>query len=72
MQLILETKGKEHPYKPSDSLIAAQVIKSLPDIASYDQHKIDAEIKRLVHLNYGKFVRQEDHRPYEFRKKDRL
>lgn len=72
VQLILETKGKEHPYKPSDSLIAAQVIKSLPDIASYDQHKIDAEIKRLVHLNYGKFVRQEDHRPYEFRKKDRL
>lgn len=72
IQLMIETKDKEHPYKPSDDLIAAQVIKSLPDLASYDQHKIDVEIKRLVYLSYGKFVQQEDHKPYEFRNQDRM
>lgn len=65
VQLMTETKGKEHPYKPSDSLIAGQVIKELPNIASYDRHDVDDEIRRLVHLSYGKLVQEEDHRPYE-------
>lgn len=68
VQLILETEGKEHPYQPNDSLIAGQVIGSLPDVAKYDHHDIDSEIKRLVHLKYGQLVQEEDHRPYEHRK----
>ena len=65
IKLMLETKNKEHPYTPSDSLIAGQVIGSLPDVAKYNQHDIDSEIQRLVHLGYGKLVQEEDHRPYE-------
>lgn len=72
IKLILETKDKEKPYRPSDNLIAGQIIKALPDIASYGQHDVDGEIRRLIHINYGKFVQQEDHRSYEHRKLDRM
>ena len=68
VDLILETKENEDPYKPSDGLIASQVIKSLKDIENYDNHNIDGEIHRLIQKGYGRAVQQEDHRSYELRK----
>ena len=68
VDLILETKENEDPYKPSDGLIASQVIKSLKDIENYDNHNIDGEIHRLIQKGYGRAVQQEDHRSYELSK----
>ncbi len=68
VDLILETKENEDPYKPSDGLIASQVIKSLKDIENYDNHNIDGEIHKLIQKGYGRAVQQEDHRSYELRK----
>ena len=66
--LMLETEGKENPYKPNDNLIAEQIIKELISVETYADHDIDSEIRALIHSNYGKFVQQEDMRPYEIKK----
>lgn len=66
--LMLETEGKENPYKPNGNLIAEQIIKELISVETYADHDIDSEIRALIHSNYGKFVQQEDMRPYEIKK----